>query len=295
MQKTKQFISMLLNRFQWLRKIALFLFPKNISLQLKVMELNFLKEMIYNHYSEESINNKRFYNVGAGNQRSKYNIWTYLDLEHSEYNKDGVHIHYDLESLKPLPLSKNKAEVVLNSFVMEHISVKATKHFCKESLRVLKKGGVFHSKVHCYDYAVHLLKRNLISPKVPYECRESSAAVRQFLSKYKNKVKTFFNANNEYVIQSIHKPHDQLIFNAYNSFMYQYATAAMDAFQEKPEALEEKLNRLQNTGNRNLYHELKSIIQDHQTKPHQHNADYISKYELFWYLKSLGFSEVYFT
>ncbi len=60
MQKTKQIISMLLNRFQWLRKLALFLFPKNISLQLKVMELNFLKEMIYNHYSEESINNKRF-------------------------------------------------------------------------------------------------------------------------------------------------------------------------------------------------------------------------------------------
>ncbi len=69
----------------------------------------------------------------------------------------------------------------------------------------------------------------------------------------------------------------------------------MDAFQEKPEVLEEKLNRLQNTGNRNLYNELKSTIQDHQTKPHQHNADYISKYELFWYLKSLGFSEVYFT
>jgi len=42
--------------------------------------------------------------------------------------------------------------------------------------------------------------------------------------------------------------------------LYHNTTAAMDAFQEKPEVLEEKINRLQNTGNRNLYHELKYTI-----------------------------------
>jgi len=57
------------------------------------------------------------------------------------------------------------------------------KNLCKEAFRILKKGGIFHSKVHCFDYAYSLFVNNLISPKIPFECRESNDALDDFLKK----------------------------------------------------------------------------------------------------------------
>mgnify|MGYP005802257227 CR=1 FL=1 len=63
-------------------------------------------------------------------------------------------IAYDLDSLKPLPLESDKAEVIFNSFLLEHMSWDAIKNLVKDAYRSLKKGGVFHSR----EFAAELYK-----------------------------------------------------------------------------------------------------------------------------------------
>ena len=95
---------------------------------------SYLKDYILNFYSKESIEGKKFFNIGAGNQRSDYDFWSYIDLGSDNYNNTGIDISFDLESLKPLPIQDNYAEVVFNSFVIEHISVEATKIYAKKHI-----------------------------------------------------------------------------------------------------------------------------------------------------------------
>jgi hypothetical protein len=70
MDKIKVFFNLLFERIAPFRKLVLFLFPKNTKLKKKNMRLHYLEQLIYNYYNKESIINKKFYNIGAGNQRS---------------------------------------------------------------------------------------------------------------------------------------------------------------------------------------------------------------------------------
>ncbi|MDD3741491.1 MAG: class I SAM-dependent methyltransferase [Bacteroidales bacterium] len=257
---------------------------------------NFLEDYIYNYYAASSLSEKKFYNVGAGNQRSNFNFWTYIDLDTNHYNKSGIDINYDLESLKPLPLEDNSAEIVFNSFVIEHISVEATKNLCKEAYRVLKKGSVFHSKVHCYDYSYKLLKKGLITPKVPFECRESNDLITDILKKYKGKVKAYFDESNNYVVSSIKNPEDRIVFTPGSAFLYHNADAAVDNICNIPEGADAVLNSIEADTPEKFYKVIRDQYIDQSKKQsYQHNADYFSKEDLFSFIKELGFTEVYFT
>jgi hypothetical protein len=285
---------LLFNYSKFFRKILSKLFPHNTQIKKKMLEENYLEQYIKSYYSEESIAEKRFYNIGAGDQRSKFNIWSYIDLESSDYSKKNIDIFYDLESLSPIPIPDNYAEVIFSSFVIEHISATATKNLCNEAFRVLKKGGVFHSKVHSYEYAYMLYQKNLISPKIPFECRESGKLLEQFISQNKGKVEAFFNEENEYVIRSLIAPGSQIKFNADNSFIYYNATAAIDNLSKKPSGIRGTLNMGQ-SNIQSFYDNLHTYVDKKKRQPHQHNAEYFSKEELFDHIKGLGFSEVYFT
>ncbi|MEA4919255.1 class I SAM-dependent methyltransferase [Proteiniphilum sp.] len=258
------------------------------------MENDFLKQYIHNLYSDESIKEKRFYNIGAGSQRSKFDFWTYIDLETSKYSKKGIDIFYDLESLSPIPVPDDHAEVVFNSFVIEHISMEATKNLCREAFRMLKKGGVFHSKVHCYEYAYRLYNHKLISPKIPFECRESNELLDDFLKKYNGRVKAFFNDKNEYVFKSL-SDSEELIFNAENSFIYHNATAALDNLSKGSSNIRELLETKDKKDIASFYENVLGYVDKNKKEPHQHNANYFSKEDLFSFMKDVGFSEVYFT
>lgn len=294
MKKIKKLISILIKHSRLCRKFFSFLFPRNLFIKKKVMENDFLEQYIRNLYSDESIKKKKFYNIGAGSQRSKFDFWTYIDLETSKYNKKGIDIFYDLESLSPIPVPDNYAEVVFNSFVIEHISIDATKNLCKEAFRILKKGGVFHSKVHCFEYAYKLYNHKLISSKVPFECRESSEILDNFIKRYNGKVKAFFNDKHEYVIKSL-SDSKELIFNAENSFIYHNATAAMDNLLNESSDIRTILSSNDKDDIHSFYENLLNYVDKNKKEPHQHNANYFSKEDLFTFLKSLGFSEVYFT
>ncbi len=100
----------------------------------------------FRNYSEESITNKRFYNIGSGSFRHKY--WTNIDLNSDWYkaqqiNKNINLINYDLFSLDRLPIEDSSAEVVYTSHTIEHINDDAAKNMFNETFRILKIGGIF--------------------------------------------------------------------------------------------------------------------------------------------------------
>jgi hypothetical protein len=200
-----------------------------------------------------------------------------------------------LESLEAIPLPDEQAEVVFTSFVIEHISVQATRNLCREAYRILKKGGVFHSKIHCYDYAYRLWKHNIISPKIPFENRESKKLLENFIRKHAGKIKASFNPAGEYIVESTSNPAEVIVFNASNSFVYHNATASLGNLEIENPDIQKTLSCLGSTGPDDLYKNLQYYSDLEKREPHQHNADYLAKEDLLLYIKEIGFSDVYFT
>jgi len=94
-------------------------------------------------YPEDSIKNKRFYNIGAGG--FSHPCWTNVDYDSEWYasnrSKTRKGIHYDLFTLEPLPIDTNSAEVVYSSHTVEHINDEAAQNMFNESFRILKPNG----------------------------------------------------------------------------------------------------------------------------------------------------------
>jgi len=96
---------------------------------------------VYDDYPSESLNNKRFYNIGAGSFR--HPNWTNVDFQTEHYKKvqtSGM-INYNLMELAPLPIESGLAEIVYSSHTIEHVSDEAVQNILKESYRILKPGG----------------------------------------------------------------------------------------------------------------------------------------------------------
>jgi len=278
------------------RNLLLKVFPSSSLLNRERLKENYLRDYIYSHYAKDSLEQRRFYNIGAGFQRSTFPIWSYVDLKAAGYDERGIDVFYDLESLSPLPLGENLAEVIFSSFVIEHISVAATKNLCKEAYRVLKPGGVFHSKIHPYEYGYLLWKNNLIAPMSPFEGRESEAMVDAFIKKHKGKVKGFFDQSGGYVLQSLRKPEAVLNFSTSDMFLLHNATTAYERVRKEGGDSKQLLDNCPNDNIADLFGVLRRDYVDQETrKPHQHNADFIAQEELLAYVKSIGFSKVYFT
>ncbi|MEM6630474.1 MAG: methyltransferase domain-containing protein [Bacteroidota bacterium] len=94
-------------------------------------------------YSKESLENKRFYNVGAGGFSHPY--WTNVDFLsdwYSHYDISPSAIHHDLMSLEDLPIPSDCGEVVYSSHTVEHITDAAAQKLFNEAYRILKKGGI---------------------------------------------------------------------------------------------------------------------------------------------------------
>lgn len=92
-------------------------------------------------YPEESIKNRRFYNIGAGSFFHPY--WTNIDYHNNFYsqNQHIVNIEYDLMKMERLPLQDNCAEIIYISHVLEHITDTAVNNILLECYRVLRGGG----------------------------------------------------------------------------------------------------------------------------------------------------------
>lgn len=92
-------------------------------------------------YSEDSLDKKRFYNVGAGSFYHPY--WTNVDYVSDWYGPVQKNIlPYDLLSGEPLPIPDGTAELLYTSHTVEHVTEDAVRRLFREALRVLKPGGV---------------------------------------------------------------------------------------------------------------------------------------------------------
>lgn len=94
-------------------------------------------------FGNESVDNKRFYNIGAG--AFKHSCWTNID-HISQWYKDNTAntengINYDLFSLKPFPVKSNSAEIIYTSHTIEHVNDAAVQNLFNEAYRILKPGG----------------------------------------------------------------------------------------------------------------------------------------------------------
>jgi len=94
-------------------------------------------------YSKDSIENRRFYNLGAGAFR--HPCWTNVDHKSDWYRSVQGHdfIEWDLLSLTRIRVADNSAEIVYCSHTIEHITDDAAQNMFNEAFRILKKGGVF--------------------------------------------------------------------------------------------------------------------------------------------------------
>lgn len=105
------------------------------------LELELYKQL----YPEDSLANRRFYNVGAGGFSHPY--WTNIDHQsdwYAFYKEQMLKgIDHDLFSLKPLPIANSSAEVVYTSHTVEHITNEAAQHLFNETHRILKPNGYF--------------------------------------------------------------------------------------------------------------------------------------------------------
>ena len=95
----------------------------------------------YREYPPESLENKRFYNIGAGSFHHPF--WTNIDYETDHYKRKQRKgfVHYNLMEMTPLPIETDSAEIVYSSHTIEHVSDEAVKNMIKEAYRILKPGG----------------------------------------------------------------------------------------------------------------------------------------------------------
>lgn len=99
-------------------------------------------DRFYMNYDIDSLSNKNFYNIGAGNFKHKY--WTNIDYETDHYKnmQSKNMIHHNLMELSNIPLKSNSAEMFYSSHTIEHISDDAVKKMLEECYRILKPGGI---------------------------------------------------------------------------------------------------------------------------------------------------------
>ncbi len=118
-------------------------------------------ELYYRLYHEESIQNKRFYNIGAGSFFHPF--WTNLDLKSEWYadaQKNIEFVNFDLFSLQSFPIKTETAELVYSSHVVEHLTNKAVQNMFNEAYRILKPNGIFRFSAPDIDLYYEAYKRN---------------------------------------------------------------------------------------------------------------------------------------
>lgn len=106
---------------------------------------------LYDGYARESLSERRFYNIGAGNFFHPY--WTNVDYstEHYRDEQSAPFLSYDLMALQPLPIDDARAELVYTSHTVEHISDAAAQNLFDQAYRILKPGGLFRLTTPDFD------------------------------------------------------------------------------------------------------------------------------------------------
>ncbi len=142
----------MMNALRYIRKLGI-----NVSR----IDKEAYPEMYLEMYGEEAVENRNFYNIGAGNFR--HPAWTNVDHKSGWYKKlqcKSVGINWDLLALTPIEVESNSAEVVYSSHTIEHITDQAALNMFKESYRILKENGIFRLTMPNIDLHYRAYKAN---------------------------------------------------------------------------------------------------------------------------------------
>lgn len=133
------------------------------GLEVRRTTPRYLEEVYHQHYSKDSIENKRFYNIGAGSFYHPY--WRNIEYFSDWYqqNADNIHISYDLFSKEPLPIESDTAEIFYSSHTFEHIDNESAQYVFNEAYRSLKPGGLFRIVVPHADRFFQAYAKNDLS------------------------------------------------------------------------------------------------------------------------------------
>jgi SAM-dependent methyltransferase len=109
-------------------------------------------------YGAESVQQRRFLNVGAGSFR--HPAWMNVDYMSEWYEGIPIDINWNLMSDSPLEVDDEWAKIVYTSHTLEHVPDFAAEQFFRESLRVLEPGGLLRITVPDAELAWRALLRN---------------------------------------------------------------------------------------------------------------------------------------
>ena len=114
----------------------------NFGFDIVRLSDNFNTSLYKSIFTEEDLERKPFYNVGAGSFYHPY--WTNIDYVSDWYS--GVQknvINHNLMSKSPLPIDTGKAKIIYTSHTIEHIKEDAVQVLFDQAYRCLDEGGVF--------------------------------------------------------------------------------------------------------------------------------------------------------
>jgi len=119
----------------------------------------FNESLAYSIYPKESLDLKKFLNIGAGSF-FYHPYWKRLDYVDSHYfnRKYGadaiVEISFDLSQKADFPIDSESLELAYTSHIIEHLEYEMVAKLFSEVFRTLKSGGGF--RVTCPDMSLHL-------------------------------------------------------------------------------------------------------------------------------------------
>jgi predicted SAM-dependent methyltransferase len=118
--------------------------------------------LYHEQYEPDSIQGRRFYNIGPG--EFAHPLWTNVDGS-DEYRAlygtgKGPHIYINLFDHTPLPVEDHTAEIVYTSHTIEHVDDAAVNFLFREVSRILKPGGIFRVITPDTELAYRAWQRN---------------------------------------------------------------------------------------------------------------------------------------
>ena len=108
-------------------------------------------------YRKNTLDNKRFYNIGAGKFFHPY--WTNIDKYSDWYTDNRIDIEYDLFSHKPLGVGSSTARLIYSSHTFEHLDNQSVQYVLSECYRILANNGGLRVTVPDIDLHYSAYKR----------------------------------------------------------------------------------------------------------------------------------------
>lgn len=110
------------------------------------------------HYGDDAVDNKRFYNFGAGGWF--HEPWTSVDYYVNAEGYNGAYIAWNISSLRPAPIESSSAYCAHSQHMIEHLTDSEVEFFFQECHRILRPNGVMRVVVPDAELAYDMWRRN---------------------------------------------------------------------------------------------------------------------------------------